>query len=133
MISRSIVEPDGNTAVFDNYNAGNKVDPINGGFLSDFHIVNPIVSLTTPVADKPLTFAGEYILNTGAKSDDDANGYAVGASLGKLVAKGDWNAYYQYQRVQQEAVFSPVAQDDFQQSTNFQGHVFGRLSPPPDA
>ena len=39
--------------------------------------------------------------------------------------KGDWRIYYQYQLVEQDAVFTPVVQDEFILATNFKGHVFG--------
>ena len=37
----------------------------------------------------------------------------------------DWRVFYQWQRVEQESLFSGFAQDDFPLGTNFQGHVFG--------
>ncbi len=107
------------------HNAGNLV--VGGEFVSDFRIVNPILSLSYTGFGVPLTLSGEYILNTGAKgaADDRDEGFAVGVSAGKTKAPGDWQVYYQWQRIQQDAVFSAFAQDDFQQSTNLRGHVFG--------
>ncbi len=32
---------------------------------------------------------------------------------------------YQFQHIEQDAVFSPFVQDDFRRQTNFEGHVFG--------
>ncbi len=107
------------------HDAGNLL--VGGEFVSDFRIVNPILSLSYTGFGVPLTLSGEYILNTGAKgaAADRDEGFAVGVSVGQTQAPGDWQAYYQWQRIQQDAVFSAFAQDDFQQVTNFRGHVFG--------
>jgi hypothetical protein len=115
-------QPDGDTTTLA-ANAGNKATA--DGYLSDFHIVNPILSLTYDGWGRPITLAGEYVVNTGAEGDDNRDGFAIGASLGKLKKRGDWKSYYQFQRIEQESVFTPFAQDDFLQGTNFTGHVFG--------
>ncbi len=107
------------------HNAGNLV--VGGRYESDFRILNPIVSLSYTGLGIPVALGGEYILNTGAKglADDDDYGFALGFSVGQTKSPGDWQGFYQFQRIQQDAVFSAFAQDDFQQSTNFRGHVFG--------
>ncbi len=96
-------------------------------FVADFHILNPIAALTFDCGGQPLTISGEYILNTGA--DGGANGddgYAVGTSFGSTGSPGGWKVFYQWQRVQQDAVFSPYSQDDFLlNGSNFRGHVYG--------
>ena len=94
------------------------------GLVSDFGIFNTIASLTWEGWRTPLTVAGEYIWNTQARGGHD-QGWALGASLGKTKKKGDWRIYYQWQVVEQEAVFSPFAQDDFLLQTNHRSHVFG--------
>jgi hypothetical protein len=71
----------------------------------------------------PLTLAAEYFWNTQANNGRD-QGFAIGATYGRNQKKGDWRFDYQYQEVEQDAVFSPVAQDDFLLSTNFTGHLF---------
>jgi hypothetical protein len=120
--------PGGNTTVLAD-NAGNVVVDTNGDlvadqFQSDFAILNPIASVTYQRCEHwPITVAAEYIWNTEAHNDRD-QGFAVGASIGKNSKKGDWRFDYQYQKVEQDAVFSVVSQDDFLLQTNFEGHLF---------
>jgi hypothetical protein len=122
--------PDGNTAVLFGDNSGNATVDLDGDmvadiFQSDFGILNPIVSATWSKWEKwPVTVAAEYILNTDAHNDRD-EGWAIGASVGRTSKKGDWKFYYQWQVVEQDAVFTPVAGDDFLLQSNFRGHVGG--------
>jgi hypothetical protein len=121
-------EPDGTTLAVAQ-NAGNMLQgtglpaPLDFEYVSDFSILNPVLALTTEFAGMPLKFSGEYILNTQARgaADDRDTGYALGVWLGR----SGWSGFYQWQVIEQDAVFSPFAQDDFQQSTNFRGHVLG--------
>lgn len=110
-------------------NAGNALfdsdgDLIPDRFVSDFEIINPMVAVTWDGWKMPLTISAEYIKNFEANIAND-QGWAVGAALGATKDKGDWRVYYQYQLVEQDAVLSAVAQDEFLFKTNFRGHVFG--------
>ncbi len=116
------VVPDGNPFIL-NRNRGNAtVDVDDDGtadrFLSEFTLFNPIVSATYFGGITPVTLTGEYVLNSGA--DERNHGFAVGASIG-----GSARFYYQWQSVQQDAVFSPFVQDDFLMATNHRSHVTG--------
>ena len=62
------------------------------------------------------------VLNTDAEGDAD-QGFAAGLKVAG--SSGCWNLYYQFQTVEQDAVFSPFAGDDFILQTNHQSHVFG--------
>ena len=93
-------------------------------FVSDFEIVNPMAAITWDGWKLPLTISGEYIKNFEANIAGD-EGWAVGAALGDTKDRGDWRIYYQYQLVEQDAVFTPFVQDEFLFATNFKGHVFG--------
>ena len=64
----------------------------------------------------------QSIINIGAENENF--GYALGVQYGNVESKGDWSFYYQFQKVEQEAVFSAFTQDDFLHSNNFQAHVF---------
>lgn len=110
-------------------NAGNAVvdttgDGIPDEFVSDFGIWDTIVGLEHDGWSIPLKLSSEYIDNTRAETDRD-RGWAAGVALGSSAEKGDWRAYYQWQVVEQDAVFSPFAQDDFLLQTNHRSHVFG--------
>lgn len=120
--------PDGSLTILGD-NAGNATVDKNGDgqaddFRSRFGILNPIVGFTYDGRKFPLMFSGEYILNTRAHGDRD-QGWAVGAALGRAEKQGDWRLYYQWQVVEQDAVFSPFSQDDFLFQTNHHSHIFG--------
>lgn len=120
--------PDGASTIF-KANAGNATVDRNGdatpdAFASDFGILNPIVALTYNGWELPLTVSAEYILNTRAVGDT-GQGWATGIVFGRAQKKGDWRLYYQWQVVEQDAVFSPFAQDDFLLGTNHRSHLFG--------
>ena len=119
-------EPADSTAVVSDNN-GNSVNLAGTKYLSDFQVLNPIASATFGGFDVPVTVSGEYIWNMGADGDtrDRDRGWAVGASVGGTQQPGDWYVFYQYQRIEQDAVFSPFSQDDFLLGTNFRGHVYG--------
>lgn len=122
------VSPDGSTTLVGE-NSGNATVDLNGDgtpdrFQSHFQIWNPIVSCTYDGLDLPLTASAEYIYNADAENDRD-QGYAIGAAYGRTEKQGDWRFYYQWQVVEQDAVFSPVAQDDFLLSTNHRSHIAG--------
>lgn len=89
-------------------------------FVSDFGISNTILAVDYSGWSTPLIFAAEYIKNTRAKIKAD-DGWA----LGSTAKKGEWRAYYQWQVIEQDSVFSPSAQDDFLLTTNFRGHLAG--------
>ncbi|MBI4327821.1 MAG: putative porin [Chloroflexi bacterium] len=120
--------PDGASTVF-KANAGNATVDRNGDgtpddFASDFGILNPIVALTYNGWKLPATVSAEYLLNTRARGSRDT-GCAAGLAVGKAEKKGDWRLYYQWQVVEQDAVFTPFAQDDFLFASNHRSHVFG--------
>lgn len=93
-------------------------------FVSDFYILDTYLDLEYNGFAKPVILSGEFIHNFGAKIDQDS-GFSVGAQLGKLNHAKDWRIYYQFQLIQQDAIFTPFSQDDFLLATNFWGHVTG--------
>lgn len=115
-------------ALFDRNRGNAGVDTTGNGmadsFASDFGILHPILGLDHGGWGAPLRVGAEYIKNTRASVSED-QGWVVGASLGSSANKGDRRVYYQWQEIEQDAVFSPLAQDDFLLRTNFHGHVFG--------
>jgi len=93
-------------------------------FQSDFAIIDVFLNVTYKRGRWPVAFNAQFIKNTEAKIAEDA-GIAVGAALGETKSPGDIKLYYQYQLIEQDAVFSPFVQDDFLAQTNFKGHLFG--------
>lgn len=122
------VSPSGSSTLLGD-NSGNQTVDLDGDgtqddFRSDFRILNPIVALTYGGWKYPLTLSGEYIENFGGEGGEDS-GWAAGFAVGSTKQKGDWRIYYQYQSIEQDAVFSAFAQDDFLFATNHRSHVFG--------
>ena len=105
-------------------NAGNALTPSGMDFVSDFSIVNPILVGTYTGFGRPLIVASELIHNTDGRGGRDT-GWALGVAYGEAKKEGDSRWYYQYQALQQDAVLSPFAQDDFLLSTGFRGSVGG--------
>ncbi|MCK4761876.1 MAG: putative porin [Candidatus Aminicenantes bacterium] len=92
-------------------------------FASRFSIMDALLQIGVP-GRRPVFFSLQYFKNFAAVVDRD-EGYALGCSVGRTQGPGDYKVYYQYQVVEQDAVFSPFSQDDFLQQTNFGGHLFG--------
>ena len=123
------LHPSGSTSILED-NRGNHVldlddDGTPEAFTSEFTIVNPIVALTVSPGSRPVTLAGEYVVNLRAADGAESSGWAAGIAVGRTQAPGDYKLYYQRQVVQREAVFSPFVQDDFLFATNHRSHVFG--------
>jgi|GEM_PF-558752 len=118
----SHLSPDGSAAVVGD-NGGNAL-AANGDFASRFSLVNPLVTVTHTGLERPLTFSGEYVSNTRAKGPL-GTGWAVGTAYGQTRDQDDWRVYYQYQDIEQDAVLTPFAQDDFLRMSHFRGHLAG--------
>ncbi len=93
-------------------------------FQSHFGIFDIVAAWTTPLGEWPLVLSGEYIANVRNRGGR-GQGWALGAALGKRDRAGDWQVDYQYQLVEQEAVFSDFADDDTLLATNHRSHVGG--------
>lgn len=93
-------------------------------YLSRFTIWNPMVALENTSFSQPVIVAAEWIFNSRAKISGDS-GYSVGVKWGKSKAKGDWQAYYNWQAMGQDAVLSNFTNDDFLFGTNYRGHLLG--------
>jgi hypothetical protein len=112
-------------------NRGNRLKaPIppatDGDFKSDFEILDSFVSVTYTGLSIPVTVVGELIHNFGAKKNRDSRGWAVGAKTELPLMGRKHRVFYQYQTIRADAVFSPMAQDDFQsRASDFKGHIAG--------
>lgn len=120
--------PDGSRAILAD-NAGNATrdldtDGLADQFVSDFGILHPLLAVEYRGFAVPVQVAAEYMHNHRARGDRDS-GWAAGVAVGGAARQGDWRSYYQYQLIEQDAVFSPFAQDDFLFATNHRSHVVG--------
>ncbi len=110
-------------------NAGNATIDTTGNAVADdyasrFTIWNPFIAFENNGFSKPLVFSAEYIFNSRARIDGDT-GWSAGAKWGAAKAKGDWQFYYNWQSIQQDAVLSNFTNDDFLFGTNYRGHLLG--------
>ena len=111
-----IFDNGGNAIVFDG--AG---DP---KFENRFGILNPIVAATCDAWVVPVTVSAEFITNTLAGGGRNL-GWGLGFKLGKTRKQGDWDFFYQWGVVEQDAIFTAFANDDFVLQGNRRGHVVG--------
>lgn len=86
-------------------------------YVSDFGTIDAILGWQTGM----LTLSAEMFQNQRAASGVGDTGIAVGGSIGTEAGK----FYYQYQTVEQDAMFSAWAGDDFLLTTNMNSHVAG--------
>lgn len=108
---------DGSAVLFAQ-NAGNEVAA--GEFVSAFEIVHGTLGLRFELFGQPAALGAEAWKNLEAENDRDF-GWAAGASAGRAKEAGDVSARVLCQLVEQDSVFSPVAQDDYPFQTNFRG------------
>lgn len=97
--------------------------PTGEGFRSEFRLVEPQITYKFWAWKTPFTASAYYIYNAGARTENDAA--SVGITAGETRRRGDWSAFTRYQIVEQDAVFTPVAQDDFPLASNFRGVTGG--------
>ncbi len=93
-------------------------------YASDFEILDAYMAYDTTIRCVPVVISGEYIKNDAAINNED-EGYAVGVAAGSTSEPGGRQFFYQYQDIEQEAVFAGFVNDDFPYATNYHGHVIG--------
>ena len=96
------------------------------GVGSDYDIIDAILSATFTGLSVPMTLTGEISHNSDAIDDSQDFGWAVGASAKLPCGERKHRFFYQYQNIERDSVFVPLAQDDFQSlASNFKGHIAG--------
>ncbi|MBI3929942.1 MAG: putative porin [Armatimonadetes bacterium] len=103
-------------------NRGNAVS--RGRLRSNFQLIDPSLTYSFAIGEVPVSTSLYYIKNLAASIPQDS-AWAAGFAAGRLREPGDWSGFYRFQRVEQDALFSPVAQDDFTLAVNFEGHTAG--------
>ena len=73
-------------------------------FCNDFQVLDNTLLFDWKNNWRLLRLKGQWIENFGATSDRSA--YVAGIQLGELKNKKDWSLFYQFQKVEQEAVFT---------------------------
>lgn len=120
--SWSDLEIDGSLAFLVPDNNGNVI--VDGDFQSDFGVLHPYVVLSYDGWKYPVALVGEYVNNLRANNDRD-QGWSLGASLGAAEQRGDWQLFYQWVVLEQDAVLTAVNSDDFTLHSGFRGHHYG--------
>jgi len=113
--------PDANTAL-DALNAGNYME--GGTYASEFTIFDSFLAVDFDCMEIPLVISAGWMKNPGARINQD-QGWTLGAAAGELKTVGDIRAYYQYQEIEQDALFTPTASADLARLTNYSGSVAG--------
>jgi Putative porin len=127
-----IVNKENLSATYDS-NAGNTL--VGGALVNNY---NPVVvdGSATYTLDRfplyngkfPIKVAAEYMNNPGADSNNE--GYWAGVTFGKSGKKGTWDISYRYQRLEADAWWDQIVDDDniayanggFAGGTNIKGH-----------
>jgi len=123
----------GNTPVAGGFLTG--PGPTTGGYANDF---NPIVasgSVTYTLDSFPLypgafpvTLAGEYLDNPGASSNN--KGWWGGVTLGKSGKKHAWDISYRFQRLEADAWWDQIVDDDNAAFFPIANNTFGNITGP---
>ena len=116
----AIVDPQpGGAQAFVLENQGNALvdsdgDGVADAFASDFLVLNTLVSLELKGPGFGVQVGGEFIAN--AQTADDNLGFGVGVKVPINIGHDGCNIapWFDFHQVGQEAVFSPLAQDDHQ-------------------
>jgi Putative porin len=132
----------GNASTADSANTGNSVIVIGGktNYLGNFLVFYGQGELAWTIADQPLlgtpsvlAVGGEYLKNTdrayehvsAINPDNQTEGWAVQGTFGKAEAAGQWLVGYEYKRLEANATFDAIVDDDFGSfgGTDRKGHV----------
>ena len=99
------------------YNSGNSRASATGQLLYNY---NPIIGTAAATYTLesfpfytgrfPLKALGEYMVNPGAPSNNEA--YRAGVVIGKAGKKGTWEIVYRYQRLEADSWFDALVDDD---------------------
>jgi hypothetical protein len=89
-----------------------------------FNLVEGFGKVDTKIADLPVSFNGQYVVNVDATTSEDT-AYLFGFSVGKAKNKGDWEVGYNYRDTQKDAVPDGFNDSDFANGhTDAKGHSF---------
>lgn len=107
----------GNTAVA---NDAGELD-----YAEDFRIVEAFAALSLDAGGTPLTLYGDYVRNLAADGDADT-GWLAGVKFGKAKKPGTWELFYNYRRLEADAVVGALSDSDsWGGGTDGRGHKFG--------
>jgi len=89
-----------------------------------FNLVEGFGKVDTKIADLPVSFNGQYVVNVDATTSEDT-AYLFGFSVGKAKNKGDWEVGYNYRDTGADAVPDGFNDSDFANGlAGSHGHSF---------
>jgi hypothetical protein len=92
-------------------------------YIYDYNLVEAFADVSINIGDMPVSLFADYVVNEDA--DENDTGYAVGFKLGKVKARGSWEASYVWQDLEADAVLGLLTDSDFGGGgTDAKGHVF---------
>jgi hypothetical protein len=122
-IGNSFLDANGGNSIYGLSEIINGVPVNTFHYATDFHIFESFMLLKYNQLAMPLEFKFQWINNLGATDNNLA--FAAGISYGDLKSRNQWKIFYQYHHIQQDAIFTPFAQDDALANSNTKGHVLG--------
>jgi hypothetical protein len=78
--------------------------------IADANLIYTLDSFPFYSGPFPIKFTGEYMINTGAR--DNNNGFWVGVTLGKSGTKRTWDLTYRYEFLEANAWYDQLEDDD---------------------
>lgn len=93
-------------------------------YLYNYELLEMFGEYAMKMGDKPLTFYGDYVLNTASGVSADT-GWLLGAKYNKAKAPGTWQVGYEYRDIEKDAVAGVFTDSDFVGGgTDGKGHKF---------
>ena len=80
-------------------------------YSSDYDLIALSAEVTHMISNLPLVFMGEVVHNLAA--DSVADGWLIGARIGKTKKTGSWKLRYIYRHVEKDAVLGTFVDSDF--------------------
>ncbi|HMU22339.1 MAG TPA: putative porin, partial [Sphingorhabdus sp.] len=107
----------------DNGDFGGNLRNAQGGYLSDFNIIDILGSVRWVglAARWPLTITANFVHNNGAIAHE-GGGLALLASMGRTSTPGDWQFGYTYMKTDADAVLAAFSHDNITLSTDYVQH-----------
>ncbi|MBD3401847.1 hypothetical protein GF420_03050 [candidate division GN15 bacterium] len=111
--------------IYDDSGFGNRLDS-SGVFLRDYRLVQAGLEAMLFVADVPLLLAVDAVANTAVSSA--RIGWLIGGRFGDAEEVGNLEFWYNYRRVESDAVFGTFTDSDFAGGgTDGRGHELGGM------
>ncbi len=113
----------GMAPVYDDDAFGNTLDAANL-LANDFNVVDAGLQLDGKVAGLPFAVFGNFAMNLAA--DEEKTAFLAGFSLGEAKKARGWRVFYNYRKLERDAVFGTFSDSDFLGGgTGGAGHFLG--------